>query len=262
MNRGVIMFAHNNGTTDYYGMAVETAKRVNRFLDLPVSIITDKHSVSRKKYKFDSKIYLEPETSNMRKNRSWYNKGRYRVYDLSPYDETLVLDTDYMVNSQQLLRVFDQPSDFVCHGHCYWPCKNHDQELLNPNRILGVASVWATVMRFRKGELSRDIFGMIEMIQNNYLHYSQIYGFLPSQYRNDYALAIALKTVHGHWPSPEYFLPWPLVHIDLGVRASRVSDTAYGLNYIEPVTNKALTIEIRDLDFHMLDKDNFLEIVK
>ena len=36
----------------------------------------------------------------------WYNCGRYLAYNLSPYDETLLLDTDYIVNSNKLLKTF------------------------------------------------------------------------------------------------------------------------------------------------------------
>jgi hypothetical protein len=32
---------------------------------------------------------------------------------MSPYDDTIIIDTDYLINSRNLLRVFDLPSDFV-----------------------------------------------------------------------------------------------------------------------------------------------------
>ena len=39
--KGVLLFAYNNGITDYFEMAVRTAKRVKQFLNLPVSVVTD-----------------------------------------------------------------------------------------------------------------------------------------------------------------------------------------------------------------------------
>jgi len=41
MTKGILLFAFNNGTVDYYKMAVATAKRANQFLNLPVSVVTD-----------------------------------------------------------------------------------------------------------------------------------------------------------------------------------------------------------------------------
>ena len=45
MTKGVILFAFNSTKFNYYDMAVATAKRINHFLDLPVSIITDTTSI-------------------------------------------------------------------------------------------------------------------------------------------------------------------------------------------------------------------------
>ena len=39
--KGVLIYAFNNDKVDYFQQAVWCADRVNRFLDLPVSIITD-----------------------------------------------------------------------------------------------------------------------------------------------------------------------------------------------------------------------------
>ena len=55
MSKGVILFAFNSTKFNYYDMAVITAKRINHFLDLPVTIITDVTSVPENiDYVFDS----------------------------------------------------------------------------------------------------------------------------------------------------------------------------------------------------------------
>lgn len=260
MSKGVVMIAHNSTETDYLSMAEYAASRVSRYLNLPVTIITDVGTYRSGGYQWDQVKFVPVDSSNKRKKSAWLNKGRYRVYELSPYDETLVLDTDYMVNSNQLSRLFDMPSDFLCHRSTFWLGKHSDPEMLNPLSEIGITSYWATVMRFRRSARVERIFNMIQMVQENYEHYSRIYGFLPYTYRNDYALTIALNTVNGHVPDPEDFIPWNLVHVDLRTQIHRKDDTEYVL--LTPGTNnRASYIEVRDQDFHVLDKQNFLQLM-
>jgi len=253
MKRGVVVIAHNTDTIDYYQMAAYTASRVNRFLDLPVTAITDTASISGSDYIFDQVITREPDRSNIKKQSVWINKDRYLVYDLSPYDETLVLDTDYMINSTQLLAAFDTTNDFMCHRQCSWVLKETSTEYFREN---GLQSLWATVMMFRKTTRAREIFGMIRMIQENFLHYSKIYGFLPFTYRNDYALTVALKTVNGHLEQQEDYLHWNLWNVDNDVTLYRDGDTEYTA-VLTDQNNKQQYIKIRDKDFHVLNKENF-----
>jgi len=41
MNQGVVLFAFNNISVDYIKQAVYCAKRIKKYLQLPVQVITD-----------------------------------------------------------------------------------------------------------------------------------------------------------------------------------------------------------------------------
>jgi hypothetical protein len=258
MSRGAVLIAHNNDRYDYYRMAVSTAKRVNKYLDLPVTLITDSNSISECDYTFDNLILVDPDKSNSRKKSKWINKGRYKVFDYSPYSDTIVLDTDYVVNSQQLLEVFKVDWDFTCHRDIRWLMENCTPEWMHPTTI---PTLWATVLRFKKTRRAEQIFCTMEMVQNNYEHYANIYRFMPYMYRNDYALTIALKTANGHLSNPQDYFWWRLLHCSDKIKVYRDSDTKYTLRSVDQVTNKNWWMTIKDVDFHMLDKDNFLEIM-
>ena len=104
MSKGALLFAFNTDTVDYFSMAVYTAKRINHFLNLPVTVITDNiENTINCDYQFDNVIYTESDHSNFKDNKVWLNKGRYQAFNDSPYDETLLLDTDYIINSDKLL---------------------------------------------------------------------------------------------------------------------------------------------------------------
>ena len=92
MTRGALLFAFNSPKYDYYAMAEHTAKRINHFLNMPVTLVTDEESLgSATNYKFDKVITVIPDKKNRRDWGIWINKGRYQAYELSPYDETLVI---------------------------------------------------------------------------------------------------------------------------------------------------------------------------
>jgi len=263
MSKGIVLFAHNNGETDYYRMAVYTAKRANRFLDLPVTVITDSDTLSMSDtegYLFDNTIVIEADRSNSRKKTTWINKGRYQVYELTPYDETLVLDTDYMINSRRLLDTFEQPSDFVCYQDSKYLLEYATNEMISDQSL---STYWATVMRFTKTNRVRDIFKMIEMVQNNYEHYSNLHKFIPYQYRNDYALTIALRTVNGHIDNKRDSIPGKLNHTGTNLIVERIDDTIYHIKS-ENIMNGRVRrqyIQLTDFDFHMINKENFMELM-
>ena len=62
MSRGAILFAFNSPKFDYYSMAEFTAKRINHFLNIPVTIVTDESSLpDNPNYNFDNIPLIVPE---------------------------------------------------------------------------------------------------------------------------------------------------------------------------------------------------------
>ena len=256
-SKGVILIAHNSPNTNYYEIACFTAQRVKKFLNLPVTLITDKESVQDKKEYFDKIIFTSIDDTNSKNNKLWLNKGRYKVYELSPYDETLLLDVDYIINSPKLNELFDFDTDFMCFKNTFILLnENQDQEKLSKSSL---ETLWATVIKFKKTNRVKQIFNMVEMVQNNYYHYSQIYGFLPMPYRNDYALTIAVKTVNGHLENAKDYIPWSLVHIDEGYNLEYINDTSYKVSKI--INQKNYYIEVTNKDFHVIDKLQLKNII-
>lgn len=264
--RGVLLFAFNSPKVNYFDMAVATAKRINHFLNLPVTVVTDSESLPAKQtYKFDKVLIVEADKSNIKEHQIWINKGRYRAYALSPYDETILLDTDYLVNSDKLNSIFDIYDDFCCH--------NTTSFLMHPGVPQEVLSsysyntLWATVVVFRKTKRAEQIFQCLEMVQNNYEHYANIHSFIGGVFRNDYALTLALRIVNGHVENKQDIIPWNLVHVGKNTTVSRASDKEFNTEYVVMYDNwqrgkiRKEYINIVDMDFHCIVKENFMEIV-
>lgn len=262
MSRGALLFAFNSPKFNYYEMAEYTAKRIERLLKLPVTVVTDEQSLPTiTKFTFDKTIIVEADITNTRDKQVWINKGRYQAYNLSPYDETLLLDTDYMVNSNSLNKLFELPTDFCCHDTTSF--------LMNPEAAQEVLSVysfktlWATVIMFKKTQRVKQIFECLEMVQNNYDHYANIHNFIGGVYRNDYALTLALRISNGHADVKSDIIPWNLVHVGKNTSVYRNSDTEYTVMFDNWKRGKIRKeyCTIVDTDFHVMNKENFLELI-
>jgi hypothetical protein len=267
MSKGVILFAFNTDTVDYYKMAVYTAKRVNHFLNLPVTVVTDTSTdIENYNYKFDNIIIQESDKTNKREfGKIWINKGRYTAYSITPYTETLVLDTDYLINSDKLLKPFGLYDDFMCHNSAsvlMAPALGNEDVSANTFKTL-----WATVLYFKKSNKTEQVFQMMQLIQQNYIHYLNIYNFLSSTYRNDYALTIALRTVYGQTEDLKNYIPWNLLHVGKNTTVFADSTDIYNTNYTVIYDNwqrgkiRKEYCTITDMDFHMLNKNNFMEFI-
>ena len=267
MSKGVLLFAFNNGTTDYFKMAIATASRAYKFLNLQTTVVTDSNTVLENYYhNFENVIVVDSDTSNRNvDNQIWINKGRYQAYDLSPYDETLLLDTDYLINSDKLLKPFEFYDDFICHNNTtYLTMPSALQEKISKDTF---NTLWATVIYFKKTKKTKLIFDTMKMVQENYQHYINIYNAYVGFYRNDFALTFALRIVNGQTEDSKHYIPWPLTHVskDVIVTANNnhPCNTSYTLSYDNHTRYKIKKeyFIVKDMDFHMMNKENFMEIV-
>jgi hypothetical protein len=266
MTRGALLFAFNSPKVDYYAMAEYTAKRINHFLDLPVTIVTDEHSIPKNTtYKFDNVVISKPDKDNKFRDDIWINKGRYQAYEYTPYDETILLDVDYMVNSDRLLQVFDYVKDYACHQNIAQLMIPEGQQEQLSN--ISFPTLWATVLGFRKTEKTEQLFACMKMIQKNYSHYAALFNFSPDIYRNDFSLTIAHRLINGHHFDKSNILPWNLMHVWLRTKLFVEKKTKYNTKYTVIYDHhkngkvKKEYITIKDMDFHVINKDVFLELM-
>ena len=95
MSKGFCLIAQNNDTTDYVKQACLLAVSIHKYSkNQSVSIITN--DIIPKKYQvlFDKIIPIDHDEA---KNSDWKLENRYKLYDLSPYNQTIVMDVDMLV---------------------------------------------------------------------------------------------------------------------------------------------------------------------
>lgn len=262
MRAGIVTFAHNT-QWDYLRMAKSLARRAEKYLHLPVTLVTDQetlNSTGHNTSEFDAVIVVERPPSNSKQNQKWLNKGRWSAYDLTPYDDTLVLDSDYVINSRAILKFFSPNTDFGCFRRAKYLFLDKQNEMISEHTL---DTYWATGIRFLKSQRAGQVFEMIETIQKNWEYYSELWGFMPYTFRNDWALTIALRTVNGHIERPQDFFPQQLINIDERTEVIKISDTVW--KFVREIrvreARKKVYLQTSDWDFHVLDKQRLLGVL-
>lgn len=265
MSKGALIFAYNNDF-DYLLMADTAAGLARKNLGVPTTIVTDEASLSGKTLKYaDHVITCESVGSNTRSfmlpdatvKTAWRNLNRSDAYELSPYDQTLLLDSDYFAFSDRLKHVFNTEHEFLCFDKVY---DVTGQDTYSSDANIGNYSlpmIWATAVYFTKTDFARQVFDFVKVIRENYRYYSLLYNFPQKPFRNDFAFSIALHTLSGYTTDTRHYFPWAMP--SLTTRAS-VVDYRPQLNeivYSYPVGNKTYKHGIsksRNMDLHLMNK--------
>ena len=205
MSKGILCFAFNNESVNYVKQAEFLAKRAKEFLNLPVSIVTDSNIDNP--LVFDNVIKVsQNESKNWRHYHNGYekhevllfkNSSRPQAYDLTPYDETILLDTDYIISSKFLLSSFDQDNDFLIHDKSVDISSDRSTSEFWRVSDTSVKFYWATCIFFRKTEENKIYFDLVKHIQENWSYYNLLYDVQHPMFRNDYAFSIAIHILNG-----------------------------------------------------------------
>jgi hypothetical protein len=259
MTTGALIFAYNNDAVDYVSMAAWTAQRVQQYLDIPVTLITNSevnHSV------FDQIIHATSIKGNTRyypdyaDSFTWYNMDRCDALELSPYDRTLVIDADYVVNGDNLKPLLDHGPDFVCHRTAYDAAS---QQCLNPTfGAYAMPQWWATVMMFTRTSATHYIFDSMRMVRENWPHYCDIYHIHRGSFRNDYALSIALGLVSGHSLVTQD-IPWGLLTVTHEHRLEQLEHDLWRVTFQEK--GRLQYLMLSRTDFHAMGKRHLGDII-
>lgn len=205
MNRGVVLIAQNNEEIDYVKLAVASAKRIKQFLNAPVALITDK-SDALLLDNFDKIICIQGQSPYTKffydgdsegKRLSWHNISRADIYNLTPFDDTLVIDVDYVVNSDILSNCWNQQLDFLIYKHSVDLAHWRNNTEFNKVSDYSIDFYWATVFFFRKTRLNETFFEIVKDIRSNWDYYKLAYQIHSTNFRNDLAFSIAIHMLNG-----------------------------------------------------------------
>ncbi len=212
--RGVCFFAYNNNQIDYVEIATLAALYVKENLNLPVCLITDEGSeawLQQSQPELAEKCfdYIVITNDELKKNHrihydspwtefsaQFNNSNKHKVYEYSPFEQTILLDIDYIVKTDFLLDLFKY--DGVCMFDNAIDIRN--QLPLPRERQLHAAGIkmwWSTVIYFDRSDISKLFFDTWAHVADNYQFYQYLYNFPPKLFRTDYCVSIATHILNG-----------------------------------------------------------------
>jgi hypothetical protein len=248
-SRGIVAFAINTATTDYVSIASQTVKLAAQVLNLPYTIITEDHMAYMNWHNYRHDVDLGHEVE-------WKNFGRNLCYELSPYEETLVIDVDYVVQDAGLLKIFDLPWDYLLQRSA----RSLNDEYVPA--VMGAHSlpyVWATVFAFKKTARAKAFFDLVQRIEANYHYYRELFNVESRAYRNDYAFAMADVILNGFRVS-DISIPGPMLNILRPIE----SITVQGNQTV--IKDRQTAYVVPRMNMHVMSKkylqsDNFKEFI-
>ena len=265
MSKGALIFAYNNDF-DYLAMADVAAGLVRKNLGIPTTVVTDEASIAGRKLKYIDNIVTKESVGGTTRSfmlpdttvkTVWRNLNRSDAYELSPYDQTLMLDSDYFVFSDRLKHVFTTEHEFLCFDNVY---DVTGQDTYTSDAVIGKYSlpmIWATAVYFTKSEFSELVFEFVKVIRENYRYYSLLYNFSPKPFRNDFAFSIALHTLCGYATDKRHFFPWAMPSLTTRASVLDYRPEQNEIVYAYPVggkTYKQGVSKSRDMDLHLMNK--------
>lgn len=265
--KGILMFAHNNAEVDYVAMASLNANLIKHNLNLPVALVTDRHSWQTTKWtgSFSELIMIEGQTEanqriykdgvNSTQKLEFLNSSRYNAYDLSPFDETIVIDSDYLIFSDKLNQCWGSTYNILINDRA--------EEILHSRKTtpefiddFSIRMYWATVVYFNRSPEAEQMFRLVGHVREHYQYYCELYSFPYEMFRNDFAFSVALHMLNSYQDHTSFSsLPggFQLISYD--------TDDIYkvhGPNDITMLADKqngeSILVRITDHDLHIINK--------
>ena len=276
MTQGILIYAHNTRAVDYALLSVISAGLAKKHLSMPASLVTDDSTVSWMKQSqifhlaekvFENIIVADrPVTNNQRRlydgeNNStvpFVNVNRDTAWGLTPYDRTLLIDSDFLIFSDVLNKYWNTDCDLLI-GESINDIYSQDRMKYLDRHVsdTGVKLYWATTVMFTKNQNTRLFFDTVNHVKENYRYYADVFRFDHRQFRNDIAFSVSKHILDGYVESNLGTLPPILSALD--------RDILYG------VDNQRLTFlidhkldsnycaaSISGIDIHIMNKQSII----
>jgi hypothetical protein len=276
MNKGVVILSHNNRKIDYSKMSIIAAKFAAKHLGVPVSLITDKETIewlhesqlwNIAESVFDQIITTErPDTKNQRilydgtdyDRVPFLNSNRSVIWHHTPYERTLLIDSDFIVCSDNLNHYWDVPEDVLLSGGFNDIQGDRYGVLDRWVSETGTHLYWATTVMFTKNETSKIFFQLVDYVRENYKYYADLFRFRSDQYRNDISFSVAKHILDGFEKS-QMTLPPVLTVQDKDILEKINNDGRMIFSVQSKMNSESFYLtSIKDQDIHIMNKQSII----
>lgn len=189
------------------------------------------------------------------KRLKFKNDIRIKSFEISPYDETLVLDCDYLINNDVLKYCWEQPHDFLIFKDAVDLTGYRNDPRLKTVSDKSIDFYWATVFFFKKNSNTEIFFNYLGHIQENWNYYRHIYQIEHSLYRNDYAFSIGIHVMNGYQNGDwAYSLPGKLYYTTDRDLLLEYNDSMKFLIEKENYRGEYTLMKVKNINVHVMNK--------
>lgn len=276
MTQGILIYAHNTRAVDYALLSVISAGLAKKHLSMSASLVTDDTTVSWMKQSqifhlaekvFENIIIVDrPITNNQRRlydgeNNStvpFVNVNRDTAWSLTPYDRTLLIDSDFLIFSDVLNKYWNTDCDLLI-GESINDIYSRDRMKYLDRHIsdTGVKLYWATTVMFTKNQNTRLFFDTVNHVKENYRHYADVFRFDHRQFRNDIAFSVSKHILDGFVESNLGTLPPILSALDRDILYG-VNDQRLTFLIDHRLDNNYCAAAIAGVDIHIMNKQSII----
>lgn len=200
MTRGIVVLAQNNKTVNYVLQACLLAMSLQvTNPGTKISIITNNRIPKEYKSLFDKIIKIP--WGDAAKNSNWKIENRWKIYHATPYDETIVLDTDMLI-----LQNIDSWWNFLSNYQLFFTSRvetyrgetvssDYYRKIFTTNNL---PNLYTGFYYFKKCSFSHEFFSWLELVMNNWELFHRVYS--KEHYNNwlsvDVSVAIVSKILN------------------------------------------------------------------
>lgn len=197
MDKGIVIVAQNNTTTDYVACARVLAKSIKKTNpNLSVSIITNNINEADNPI-FD---YIIPLPHGDTSTEEWKLSNDWQVYEASPYDETIKIESDVLVTRDisDWWEICGSRELVIAQGCVDYKNRQSNsrfyRNFFDKNEL---PDVYNGIVYFKKTYLVQKFFMLIKDIYDNWEQYKDALAYCASSETptNDIAYAIATNII-------------------------------------------------------------------
>jgi hypothetical protein len=216
VSKGFLVFAQNTDTVNYLEQAYALALSIkfSQQQEKNISIVTNDPVPDQYKELFDKIIPIPWYKEGNR----YHSENRWKLYHVTPYDETIVLDTDML-----LLEDISEWWSY-CSNHNLKFCsrvKNHKNEVVVDTSYRKafvenkLTNPYYALHYFKKSDSAYEFYKVLEFVCNNW---EWCYtAFAPNEYQNwlsmDLATAIAIEITGFYESVNDVCSPLEFIHM-------------------------------------------------
>lgn len=209
MSKGFVVLAQNTDTIDYIRQAYALALslKLTQQTISNISIVTNDVIPEQYRPMFDQVIEIPWGDASVASRFKVEN--RWKIYHASPYDHTIVLDTDMLVLGD-LSSYWNTFENY----EVYYTSKVHDyrakiisddyyRKAFTANNL---PSIYSGLHYFKKGQFAQEFYEWVELITNNWeLFYGNfVKEYYPDRASMDITAALAARIMDAEYKVTNY----------------------------------------------------------